>query len=1485
TETYTAEGNYTVHADEATWTGKGYEFTNGASRDVYVDANGTASPSEIIFNVKVYEEPVTPISVTIPISYLNQANNAVIASDSVTYTQAGEYTIDATAQEGFELVDPTSVLVTVLTDGTASHSAVTFYATQKTDPDPVEELTPINSDGVTIKANLNLRSAPIVETGNEVFKGVKKDVTVWVYGSVVNSVGETWYKIKYQETDCYIRQDMLKLVETTAKSADVKIQYIDQASGTAFFEDQVTIDAGAQQEIKVDVANAAGYTLQSESTVVVTVDAEGVANINPVVFTFTKNEVTGTVHTEYVDENGVYATEDLTLGVGDQQPITPNANHVKAGYTLTSEPTVMVNVSADGSVLPSTVTFTYQAPVVDVKADVTFTYTDMDGNAIAGLDANTITLAKGTYSTVDYRKTAPDGYLFDHASHDQIVIDENGANPAAVQFFYSKQEVLGTMTFYFLDDQNNEMSSKQTIQLAPNTYDAANFAMVAPEDYTYQGASAANFTINAQGDASPASITYTYVRNTVAPADVSISYVDPQGGDIYPSTTRKLAAGMTYPASDFLLVAPEGYDYVGASADQIVVDAAGVATPASITFTYQTSAVVTGDVVIQYKTTTGNAEVSPSTTVSLEQGENDMNEHISVFPGYTFDSKSADFVTVTKDGKANPSTVTFYYTKDVTSTTIQVHYVNAIGEDFANSPQLVMIGKGTHNIRPDAAYVPAGYELSTSSAQIFEIVVNDQMIATPNSITFKYYDSTKNANITVGYINQVTGATIATRTVSRAPGTHAIEPESGAVDMTKFNLAPASPSSVNVTVTEQSVASPAAVTFYYVPVEIEAYMGYLLTINQANLFSMASNLEGQILQTLPVNTLLYTNGQKTQSNGVVWNSAYTVLGTTNAGYVKNSDVKRISQAEAEALIAKYNEENKPTPEQSTGYYITRGNNVPFRKAADPYASAKYLPVDTVIYVLGQTTAYNYDWHQAQYQGVTGYVRTDQVRKMTEDEVKAYLASQKDPETPGTGTEVTNDPNSNSSYGYVSGSSVNFRATPNGTRLKTIKKYGMALVLGTKEVNGVTWYNVNYNGTIGWIHGSYFYQMTLAEMRSFVGSTEYNKGLSSNSISNGTSGSSSGSTGSSSGSSGSSSGTSSQGGLASVEDGNAGTWQNTGVTGQTSYEPFNPYATPSVTTSVQPSESPEPSPTLAIGTMIPIDYDDESKETQTGTVPWGLLGAAGVLICGAGGVYAYALNQNKRRKTAAQRAAAGRKAAQGAAGSKTAQNAAGSKTTQGAAGSTSTQQGQNPYARRAVVAPPVTGTKQNQNAPTTPQSPTTGATTGGVRNPYASGSITGASTTGNPYAKPQSTTPQSTAAPILPPSGASTNAGTPIGRPSGSSAPIQGTAGSASMTRPSSLSASDVIAPTTGATGSSMTRPSSLSGSSAAVPTASTGTNPYAKPISTMPMAPTAPTEPTAPAAPTTASSAPEVTSEPITPRRSRRMQRYHEAEGSDTDSE
>ena len=448
--------------------------------------------------------------------------------------------------------------------------------------------------------------------------------------------------------------------------------------------------------------------------------------------------------------------------------------------------------------------------------------------------------------------------------------------------------------------------------------------------------------------------------------------------------------------------------------------------------------------------------------------------------------------------------------------------------------------------------------------------------------------------------------------------------------------------------------------------------------------------------------------------------------------------------------------------------------------------------------------------------------------MTEAEINKYMAGQKTtaPTSPSK-TAAPYDPYGKSSYGYVTSNSVNFRETPNGKKMKTLSKYAFAYIIGSKEVNGVTWYYVNQNGTMGWVHGDYFHQLNLTELTSFLNSNEYRQGLANNSGSTGSSTNKDNTSGNTSVKpSGGNSGSATAGNISSVEDWNVGTWKNTGVSTTTSYAPFNPYATatPAPSASVSPSASAEPTETFVIGTMIPITYDDESKETQTGTVPWGLIGAGVVLIGGAGGAYAYAVNQNKKRRAAAARAAASRRAAGN--GTQPTQNGSGT-------------QAQNPYARRAVAAPPVTGAGTQQR----PQS----QNPNGTANPYAR--------PGTPYGANQGTANGTSGGAST--YGSSANPYSPANNPYSSGSIVS------SEPKPS-YGAEAQRASFAPASRQSEERPASAAG------TPAQRTNPYARPIEPANGGTEAPSQAQNSSAD---SEAPR--------RRSTRMQRYHAAEEED----
>ena len=455
---------------------------------------------------------------------------------------------------------------------------------------------------------------------------------------------------------------------------------------------------------------------------------------------------------------------------------------------------------------------------------------------------------------------------------------------------------------------------------------------------------------------------------------------------------------------------------------------------------------------------------------------------------------------------------------------------------------------------------------------------------------------------------------------------------------------------------------------------------------------------------------------------------------------------------------------QPTPEppQHVGYAITIGDGAYVRNW---YSSRSViiaeLPGNQVVYVSGQVyppaETDEWPWHFVLYDGVNwGYIRADMLRMLSESEVRDYLNRSSATQAPTVEiTAAPYNPNSLSSYGYVTKDGVNFRAQPNKTAqvLRRLNSNAFCLILGKEQSDGVTWYRVRYGANTGYIHGDYFQQLTLAEMDEFVQSPEYRQGIANNS----------GSTSSGSSDSTDQTSTGRTGEIVSAEDQRVEVWQNPNSGIEVSYEPFDPFATPEPLAENLPTEDEyldglaakvlsgemteeqlrtelaehfrneenaeeaisgamayiaeknaaqaEPTETLEV---VPVDTEGLYEQEQTGGGSGWLI--AGLLILAAGGgAYAwYAVQQKKRQaaqKSARQRLAAQQKGTQG----------------QGGKGNNAPVRPSGPKAAPANNAAKVrTGTYADRNG--TP-APKPGGTTDGpaARKPYGN-------TIENPYAR-------------------------------------------------------------------------------------------------------------------------------------------------------
>ena len=1323
-----------------------------------VNYNGTdCYVRDDCFRLLTEEEMQQYLNVEVPVKYVDQATDEAFYTTTAQCMKGGSVTVEADLNQaqGYTLVSEASVQVSADANGTLTPAEVVFTFAKEQQA----------VKGTVSAIYVDEAQKPVAEP-----QTFERDPGNYSVNEFAINTPEGYEPLQVNVQEVIVHDDGTVEPETVVFTYAVK--QTEPVNSVVTFHhlcDGAAITGDTQQELAPNTYNASdyqaaveGYTYAGASPETFTVDGTGAAIEVTLNYTKVVQQLDSVVTFHHLCD-GAAITGDT------QQTLAPNtynaADYQTAveGYTYAGASPETFTV--DGTGVAIEVTLNYTKVVQQLDSVVTFHHL-CDGAAITGDTQQT--LAPNTYGSASYQATV-EGYTYAGANPETFTVDGSGA-PIEVTLNYTKnapQVVNSIVTFHHADANGTPIAADTQQELAPNTYSASGYQVAVP-GYTYTSANPESFTVDGKG--TPVEVTLTYTKDLVA-SKVTFHHVDADGNPLMADRTVEVApSAEAYRSESYASAAPEGYLYASANPETFTVDGSG--TPITVVFTYAKKPAVTAPVTFEYVSESGRVVDNPM-TVDLPVGPNDVMEYCKVVEGYTFKSASSQTVEVSADGVATPAKVTFTYTENPTTATVQVHYRNSIGDDLPGSPVIKQLGPGTYTIQPEN--VPAGYIVS-SSAQPQPVTVTNDLVATPNSISFTCYDANITGTLTINYYDAADlSKPIATEQRPLKPGLQTVAADDSVVAKAGNYQRTEGYADQQVQVNENGTVVPATISFYYKSVQNTSYVGYAVTTRQTAMRASAA-ANGAVTQTLTVNTLLYINGQQ-QVSGVTWDSSQTVLGGTSAsGWVTDADVRHISASEAQALIDQYNQQQQK-PTQSPGYYITLYNSVPLRTYTNIYAEARYLKKDTVVYVHSQ----EYDgsrniWHLTTYDGVTGYVLNGQLRKLTEKEVENYLASG-NPATPENPGGNPYNPNGASSYGYITANSVNFRTSPNGSRIKQLNKYAMAMILGTRQVNGVTWYNVNYNGQIGWIHGDYFHQMTLTEFNSFLSSSQYQQGLANNAVATATPKPSTG--GSTSGNTSGNKGSATQGSVSSVEDWNVGTWQNTGANTQNTYAPFNPYATPVATTTprdqymtkdatvkfyqspdaasssltlpanatlnvletvtqnnktwykvqyngqtgyveaeaalteVTASASPTPTSTFVIGTMIPINYEDETIETQTSGVPWGLIGGAVVIIGGAGGAYAYALNQNKKRKAAAARAAASRRAA----------TAAGT-TAAGAAGAAS------PYARRAAAAPIAPGTKQNDT--NSQNKPTGGAPYGGVKNPYSSGSITG---TQNPYSRP------------------------------------------------------------------------------------------------------------------------------------------------------
>ena len=296
------------------------------------------------------------------------------------------------------------------------------------------------------------------------------------------------------------------------------------------------------------------------------------------------------------------------------------------------------------------------------------------------------------------------------------VVDESGANPARVEFWYVRQAQPAEVVIVCLDQATGQELSSSAATQAPGP-----FTIDAPQlpGYDLVSAAQASGLVDANG-ANPARVEFWYVRQA-QPAEVAVVCLDRDSGAVLSSESRVFAPG------PFTVDAPQlpGYDLDSDAQVSGLVDANG-ANPPQAAFYYRQhieSAAVTVICVDETNAPFDSYVRQCAPGVSTVEAEpRDGYDLDYNYPGQVF-------VNVTAQGADVPE-ITFHYVRRVSDVPVPVYYRDLQGVDLL-APVQQMCHAGDNEI---AAPVLEGY---VPDMQTRHVTVTAEG-ANPDQVIFVY---------------------------------------------------------------------------------------------------------------------------------------------------------------------------------------------------------------------------------------------------------------------------------------------------------------------------------------------------------------------------------------------------------------------------------------------------------------------------------------------------------------------------------------------------------------------------------------------------------------------------------------------------------------------------------------------------------------------------------------------------------------------------
>lgn len=1242
-EIFLTPGIHVVHADSRKT--DGYLLIGEASVQLTVFEDGTTDQGSVVF---MYTD-AAPTEAVIPVYYYH-ADGTLLDMKEVRLAE-GTHTIqpDSAAVAGLELEGASAAEVTVFADGSASVAYVVFTYHAKTVA-PVEakvnihyyhiDLGLLDSQTILLTEGVHKITASSSKVEGYIPVGsTEVEVTVFQDGSTEPGSVDFYYED----------------AQAAAVNAELSILYL--MDDQTIYASETRLLTPGSHTISPKAEMIKGMMLVGDGSYVVNVDGNGTITPNMVTFVLRQAAATITVH--YQDDRGrdVAPAQSYTYQDGSYV-ITATPENLPAEYELAPGLHTQVTVTIQNGVASQSDVFFYyqQRQPVLTKASVTVHYYDTEGQVIAS--AQTVSLEPGMHQLRAEPVDLPQGYELISEPSVNVEVYENGSfYPQEIAFYYRKAQAAGKtapVIIYFCDDRRNEVATAQTIHLPEGQHTIKAEPQDLKEGYVIFAGTDDTAKVNVRnGVAYPAQVVFYYQKAQNQPTvyDLPVMYYDTEGKQIAKTQYVQVAPG-TYAIIANPEGLPEGYELMMEDVMTVIVNQDGSTNPEEIAFYYRPPQ-KKASVPVIYLDEAGQ-QIAESFTMALGPGYHTIQADIARVPG-GYDPASAQSVQVyvSREGEANPAQVKLFFKRQIIETPIPVgafvyRYAAVNGSKVAfRSEPSTSGGEKTAMARlskNDIVYVMQE-SYNSRNERWAMVVINGRT----GYMMSKYLDIMTQQESDA----YAAGATPAP-TFTPAPTNTAVPTEIP-------TMVPTEAPTATPTLPPVELITPPAETPTLEPLPSDsteaptatpkptAYVGYALTTRATALRTGVSASDMSVIQTLEANELVNVIDQM---NDPVTGESWSIIMTLaqQPGYVQSASLRYITEREAQPYLLLWTERNKtpeptqlttatPEPMQLQGYGVVLGDGVPFRQMESEFSRIiENLDEGTIVYITGQTPGNGQYWHSVNYNNRWGYIRADLVRMMTIAEEEAYLESQKATPTPAT-SNIPFDVNGLSSYGYVEGSSVNWRENPstNAKIMGELKRYALCLVLSTRYINGTTWYEVKYDGKTGYLHGDYFRQMTMTELDEFLGSDEYLQGRQNNAVSGDSAMDQVGVTGT--------------GGIVSAED----QWVNKNPDVYASFEPFNPIATVAPITS-SPTLEPlpyqtaaptaMPSPTPIFNPMPDVTYPTTEENGDGSLVAW--IVVVVLLLLAGGGIFVMVRHQqNKRRMAmrAAQRRAQAARAQQ------------------------------------------------------------------------------------------------------------------------------------------------------------------------------------------------------------------------------------------------